>query len=298
MRARRDAEASLRIGGGAMNYRHAFHAGNFADVMKHALLARVLVRLNAKSAPYRVIDTHAGAGLYDLAGEAAMRTGEWREGVARVAGAQAPEAVAGLLKPWLDVATPMLNEERPAYPGSPLIALRLSRTQDRLTFIEKHPEEVRRLKAALAGERRARVLELDGWTGLSAQVPPPERRGLVLIDPPFEQPGEFPRMTQALAAAHRKWPTGVYILWHPIKDPAAIAAFHAALRQTGVRKILGLELHVDRIGPEGPMGGSGLVIVNPPWRLKEEAELVLPWLARRLARGEKGAWLSEWIAPE
>jgi 23S rRNA (adenine2030-N6)-methyltransferase len=175
-----------------MNYRHAFHAGNFADVFKHAVLVRILLHLREKPAPFPVIDTHAGAGLYDLTGPEASRTGEWRHGIDRVRAASlAPEA-ASLLAPYLEAVTAFNPGERlEPYPGSPLLALRFMRVQDRLTVCEREPSAGERLKRALAGDPRATAVAIDGWVALNAYLPPKERRGLVLIDPPFEQPDEF-----------------------------------------------------------------------------------------------------------
>lgn len=281
-----------------MNYRHAFHAGNFADVMKHALLARILLHLAAKPAAFRVIDTHAGCGLYDLAGDAPNRTGEWRGGIARLLAATPPAAVADLLVPYLAVVRPGMAGKRPAYPGSPRIAQVLTRRQDRLVCIEKHRDDVRRLMASLSGDRRAKALELDGWIALNAQLPPPEKRGLVLIDPPFEEPDEFARLASAFAAAHRKWPGGIYALWYPLKDLSAVEAFLADLRDSGIRKLMRLELWVDRPDAEGPLAGSGLVVANPPWTLEAECRQLLPWLAQTLARSDAAGWRAEWITPE
>lgn len=281
-----------------MNYRHVFHAGNFADVMKHAFLTRILLHLAAKPAAYRVIDTHAGTGLYNLASEAAKRSPEWRDGISRLIGTKLPPEIEALLRPYLAIVEPHLLGEEPHYPGSPLIAQQMSRTQDRLCFIEKHPVDTQHLKANTAGDRRIRALTLDGWTALNAQVPPPEKRGLVLIDPPFEEPDEFERMVEALRTAHRKWSVGTYALWYPVKSPRAVEDFIAALEATGIRKVLRLELAIDRVADGAPLGATGLIVVNPPWTLKQEAETLLPFLARRLARGPVNGWHADWVTSE
>ncbi|HRK25193.1 MAG TPA: 23S rRNA (adenine(2030)-N(6))-methyltransferase RlmJ [Beijerinckiaceae bacterium] len=281
-----------------MNYRHAFHAGNFADVLKHALLCRILVHLAAKDTPFRVIDTHAGTGVYDLTSSAAQRSPEWRDGIARLVGTHLPEEVAPLLAPYLALAAPMLSAERPTYPGSPRIALALTRTQDRLSFVEKHPDDIIGLKAAIAGDRRAKALHLDGWTAWNAQVPPPERRGLVLVDPPFEADSDWQRMVDGLIQSARKWAGGIVMLWYPVKDPATVERFFDALEATGIRKILRLELAVDQVRPDGPLAATGVIMVNPPHRLETEARLLLPFLARRLARSRDAATCIEWIVAE
>ena len=194
-----------------MNYRHGFHAGNFADVFKHAILARILVYLARKDAPFRFIDTHAGAGRYDLAGAEAKRSPEWREGVARLLKASPPEPVAALLEPYLRAIGPVDASGMPAsYPGSPAIAQTLMRPQDRIALCEAHPEEREKLVAALGRDGRLSIVGTDGYVALNAYLPPKERRGLVLIDPPFEAADEGERVEQALARALRKWPTGIY----------------------------------------------------------------------------------------
>src|SRR5262245_32697079 len=189
-----------------MNYRHAFHAGNFADVVKHAVLARILVHLREKPQPFRVIDTHAGAGAYDLAGPEAARTGEWRDGIGRLVAATLPPPAAALIEDYLAaIAARNPAGKLSTYPGSPALARALMRRQDRLIACELEPKAAAALAAELRGDPRAKAIAIDGWTALSAYVPPKERRGLVLVDPPFEAPDDLSRLVQGLAAAHRKW---------------------------------------------------------------------------------------------
>ena len=205
-----------------MNYRHAFHAGGFADVIKHIALVRILIYLQDKPASFRVIDTHAGAGLYDLTGDEARRGGEWLTGIARLMQARFSESTAPLIKPYLDIVRAF---NRPggleAYPGSPLIARALLRPQDRLTACEVEPKARKRLIDALRRDTQARVVGLDGWVALPAFVPPKERRGLILIDPPYEQKDEFERVAEGFTQAFAKWPTGIYLLWYPVKSRGA-----------------------------------------------------------------------------
>src|SRR5947209_13988542 len=202
-----------------MNYRHAFHAGGFADVIKHIVLVRMLTYLQEKPAPFRVIDTHAGAGLYDLTGDEASRSGEWLTGIARVMQARFTDQTAALVTPYLDIVRAFNpRAELVAYPGSPLIARALLRPQDRMTACELAPVPRKELIDALRRDTQARVVDLDGWVALPAFVPPNERRGLVLIDPPFEAKDEFDRMASGFAAAFAKWPTGSYLLWYPAKS--------------------------------------------------------------------------------
>ena len=281
-----------------MNYRHAFHAGNFADVVKHAVLARILVHLAGKPAAFRVIDTHAGAGLYDLAGAEASRTGEWRDGIGRLAAAELAPQVRELIAPYLDVVTGF-NRGTPiiTYPGSPALARALLRRQDRLTACELESGAARTLADQLGGDLRIKVIAIDGWTALKAYVPPKERRGLVLIDPAFEQPDEFTRLADALIAAHRKWPTGIYQLWYPIKDRREGEAFARRLADSGIPKILRVEVEVAPIDPER-LNGSGIVIVNPPWTLERELKILLPALMSVLARTGKGDVRIDWLVRE
>lgn len=280
-----------------MNYRHAFHAGNFADVFKHAVLVRILLHLREKPAAFRVIDTHAGAGLYDLTGPEAERTGEWRQGIGRVRATPLAPAAASLLAPYLEVVAAFNPGGALArYPGSPVLVLRLMRSQDRLTACELEPSANAALKRALAADLRAKSVAIDGWVGLNAFLPPKERRGLVLIDPPFEQPDEFSRLSHAIVKAQRKWPTGIYMLWYPIKDRRAVTHFGRALAESGIPKILRAELSIG--GGADDLGAAGLVLVNPPWRLAEEMETLLGTLARVLARGPGGGYGLDWLRGE
>ncbi|HVY52642.1 MAG TPA: 23S rRNA (adenine(2030)-N(6))-methyltransferase RlmJ [Devosia sp.] len=280
-----------------MNYRHAFHAGNFADVMKHVTLTRLLEYLKRKPAAFRIIDTHAGAGRYWLTGEAARRSPEWREGIGRLLAAEPKPEVRELLRPYLEaVARDNPNGTLARYPGSPLIARTLFRPQDRLTALELHPEDARALAALFAGDIQARVTELDGWLALNAYVPPKEKRGLVLVDPPFEQDGEWDRLVDGLARAHRKWATGLYMLWYPLKQPREVNSFLSALKATGIARMLRAELTI-MPATSGRLYGSGLILVNPPFTLEGELNLILPELARLLAQGGGGSRI-EWIRGE
>jgi 23S rRNA (adenine2030-N6)-methyltransferase len=282
-----------------MNYRHAYHAGNFADVVKHAVLCRVLVHLRDKPAAFRVIDTHAGAGRYDLAGPEAGKTQEWQGGIGRLMAAELAAPVRALLAPYLD-AVAGLNPDGGlrAYPGSPALARTWLRWQDRLIACELEPRAAAALGRALAGDARAKAIAIDGWTALTAYVPPVERRGVVLVDPPFEQPGEFARLAQGLAAAHRKWPSGIYLLWYPIKDTAEVAAFARGLARLGIAKMLRMELILPTAGLDTGLRGSGLIAVNPPWTLHDELKVLLPVLADVMSRGEKGIATLDWLAGE
>ena len=285
-----------------MNYRHAYHAGSFADVVKHAVLCRIIAHLRQKPAAFRVIDTHAGAGVYDLTGPEAGKTCEWRTGIGRLVGEDAqplPDQARALLAPYLDaVASFNLSGKLTAYPGSAALLQTMLRRQDRMIACELEPQAAAALLRQLRGDPRAKALAIDGWTALGAYVPPKERRGLVLVDPPFEQPEEFARLVLGLETAHRKWPTGSYLLWYPIKDPAEVAALTRRLSRTGIRKMLRVELIVPTASEDLGLRGSGLVVVNPPWTLHGELKVLLPALAAVLGRSGRPALTLDWLTGE
>jgi 23S rRNA (adenine2030-N6)-methyltransferase len=279
-----------------MNYRHAFHAGGFADVIKHIVLVRILIYLQEKPAAFRVIDTHAGAGLYDLTSEEARRGGEWLTGIARVMQARFSEAGLALLKPYLDIVRAFnTGPELAAYPGSPLFARALLRPQDRLTACEIEPGARTQLIDALRRDAQARVVDLDGWKALPAFVPPNERRGLVLIDPPFEAKDEFERTAEGFAKAFAKWPSGTYLLWYPAKsrraadelaDRIARALGSARPAAEGLR----LEFSVAPQAAGSALASTGLLIVNPPWTLASELKTILTELTKPLGQGGAGRY--------
>jgi 23S rRNA (adenine2030-N6)-methyltransferase len=279
-----------------VNYRHAFHAGSFADVFKHAVLCRILHYLRAKPAPFRVIDTHAGAGLYDLAGPEASRGGEWHYGIERLLAAQLAAPVAALLAPYLEVIGALNERGRlKTYPGSPALARAWLRPQDRLIACEVEPQAAVALRQNLRGDVRIKTLEIDGWTALGAYVPPKERRGLVLVDPPFEEDSDFFRLARGLAAAHRKWATGIYALWYPIKGRSESDALAKSLRRLGIVKMLHAELIVTPLSDPTRLNGCGLVLINPPWTLESELSVLLPALAGILGCGGKGGFKLDWL---
>jgi 23S rRNA (adenine2030-N6)-methyltransferase len=286
-----------------MNYRHAFHAGNFADVLKHAALVRILLHLGEKPAAFRVIDTHAGAGRYDLAAAPAARTGEWRDGIGRLLDAKLPDDVRALLAPYLAaVAAANGPGKLRHYPGSPLIALSVMRPQDRLVACELEPGAASTLAANLRRDRRARAVAIDGWTALNAYVPPKERRGLVVVDPPYEDKNEFVRLADALTAAQRKWATGVFLVWYPIKDRVGPDRLASMLRRSSASKnspkILRAELEWAPDAGRAGLSGAGLIIVNPPWRLDDELGRLLPSLGAAMGPQAGGRAKVDWLAGE
>jgi len=279
-----------------MNYRHLYHAGGFADVFKHIVLSLVLARLAAKETPFCVLDTHAGIGRYDLQLPEAQKTGEYRQGIGRLL--PVPDAPPEL-SPYLDLIR-SLNPDGGLrwYPGSPLLEQRLTRPQDRLVLMELHPEDARDLRRRFADDPRIGVHHQDGYLGLKAFLPPKERRGLVLIDPPYEARDELAQAATALQAAHRRWPTGVYLLWYPIKDRPPIRRFHAGLKAAPVPKMLAVELLVQADDSPERLNGSGLILVNPPWQLDRTLKSLLPWLGDKLQQAKGARTELRWLRPE
>ncbi|RUV70758.1 MAG: 23S rRNA (adenine(2030)-N(6))-methyltransferase RlmJ [Mesorhizobium sp.] len=280
-----------------MNYHHAYHAGNFADVVKHVVLSRLVEYLKQKDKAFRVIDTHAGIGRYDLSSTEAQKTGEWQGGISRLFDAALDAPAAALLAPYLE-AVRSLNSEAglKKYPGSPLIARHLMRKQDRLSAIELHRQDAAKLRALFAGDFQTRVIELDGWLALGAHLPPKEKRGLVLVDPPFEEEGEFDRLVDGLRKAHKRWPGGIYALWYPVKDRKAVIAFRKALVQSGVPKLLDIGFEIRPPSAEPSLDGSGMVVVNPPFTLERELRTLLPALHKLLVVEKPAHWTLEWLA--
>lgn len=282
-----------------MNYRHAFHAGNFADVVKHAALVLLIERLKEKEAAFRIIDTHAGAGFYDVTGSAASRTGEWKNGIGRILPQSLAPSLKALLKPYLEILTNANGGDAfMHYPGSPWIARQLLRPQDRLTAIELHPQDSTELRDLFAGDSHVKTITLDGWLALGSFVPPKERRGIVLVDPPFEERDDFDKLVAGLRLAHRRWPTGIYALWYPVKDIAAIDRFRKNLVRTGIRRLLRAELFVRNRAAVGQLNGTGLIVCNPPWKFEEALNTLLAGLWPHLADGPGAGQTIDVIAGE
>ncbi|HTW27528.1 MAG TPA: 23S rRNA (adenine(2030)-N(6))-methyltransferase RlmJ [Acetobacteraceae bacterium] len=261
-----------------MNYRHAFHAGNFADCVKHALLVCLLRTLQRKPAPLRVLDTHAGAGRYDLTAGPAARTGEWRAGIARL--------LDDPPRPLADYAA--LVQCLGLYPGSPALLRALLRPQDRLVCCELHPQDAATLRRLFADDAQVAVHARDAWEALGALLPPAERRGLVLIDPPYEAEDEFQQLVAGLWRGHARFATGVFAAWYPIKHRAPVRAFHAALSESGMRDIVAAELWLREPVDPARLNGCGLAVVNPPWQFETEAAPILAALLQRLGTREPG----------
>ena len=278
-----------------LSYRHGFHAGNFADVLKHSLLTLVINSLKQKDKPFVYIDTHAGAGKYSFKSEFAQKTGEYREGISRLWAAQ---DVPAELKDYLAaVRAENTGRQLLRYPGSPQLVKRLVRAQDRLLLSELHSSDFVALQQLFAGDKQVTVVKEDGLQTLSKKLPPIQKRGLILIDPSYEMRDENKKIVAALTMAHRHFATGVFALWYPVIERAATESFMQQLVQTGIPRQLRIEHCVAADGAGRGMTGSGMVFINPPWQLDSQANVLLPWLNHVLTAGQ-GRWKVEWQVPE
>ncbi len=278
-----------------LSYRHGFHAGNFADVLKHALLALTIQALKQKDKPFLYIDTHAGAGKYRLDSEYARKTGECADGVVKLwRQAEPPPELRDYLAA---VRAENVGGELLRYPGSPQLARRLLRAQDRLWLSELHNTDFAALRELFAGDKQVTVSMEDGLERLEKKLPPPQKRGLVLIDPSYEMRSEYRQVLQAVVAAHRRFATGVYAVWYPVLERAALEKWLREWAATGIERQLRIEHCVAPDGAGRGMTGSGMLFINPPWRLDEQAKVLLPWLNHVLADG-RGEWLVHWQVPE
>lgn len=277
-------------------YRHQFHAGNFADVFKHALLAQLVLALEKKDKPLFCLDTHAGIAHYDLQHEWAQKNAEYKDGIELLWGRKdAPPVLA----PYLDA----LRAENPDgklryYPGSPRLVRRFMRPHDRLVLSELNQKDCASLATLFARDRQVSVHLMDGYHALKAFLPPPERRALVFIDSSFDRAQELRRLTQGCAEAHRKFATGVYALWYPLLEPAVMQAFERRVEATGIRKILQLEIAVHPREWRLTMRGCGLLVVNPPFGFEAAARAILAWLWPVLSRQGDGEQRVRWLAAE
>lgn len=278
-----------------MNYRHVFHAGNFADVVKHVVLSLLLKSLHRKDTPFCYLDTHAGAGRYDLSIAAAQKTGEYREGILRLWNSEPPPETVDYL-----AAVRALNDGKTLryYPGSPAIGRILLRPQDRMVLLESQPDECSLLKTAFAGDRQVTVRSQDGYAGLKALLPPVEKRGLVLIDPPYESDKEYEQVATGLRIAYKRWQSGMYAAWYPVKNRPPLDRFHRALVASGIRKIMIIELCPYPEDSGFRLNGCGMVIINPPWTLEETLRPLLPRLLAVLQQHPAGHTAVSWLVPE
>jgi 23S rRNA (adenine2030-N6)-methyltransferase len=277
-------------------YRHLFHAGNFADVFKHALLTRLLLLLEQKDKPFCYLDTHAGIGRYDLSHAWAQKLTEYKDGIERV---WQRDDIPELLAPYMQIVRAQNRDSQLRfYPGSPVIARELLRPTDRMVLVELSKDDCARLGHLFAEEPRVKVVNDDGYHALKTFLPPHERRGLTLIDSSFDRGGEFERLTQGLVLARRRFATGVYALWYPLMEPPVMHQFERSVAASGVRKILQAELSVWGSKWRASLRGCGMLVVNPPFGFEQQARTVLDWLWPALSEDREGGVRVRWLVPE
>lgn len=279
-----------------LSYRHSFHAGNHADVVKHTVQSLIIESLTEKEKAFLYLDTHSGAGRYQLTSAESEKTGEYLEGIARIwAASERPE----ILVPYLEIVEKLNPDgELRYYPGSPLLAKELLRSQDQLIMTELHPSDYPRLVEEFARDRRAEVLKEDGFQQLKSKLPPVSRRGFVLIDPPYELKTDYEAVVSAIVDGYKRFATGVYAIWYPVVSRTQINNMVEALRETGIRKILQIELGIQPDSEERGMTASGMIVINPPWKLEAQMQAIMPWLYQTLVPDHQGHTLIEWITPE
>lgn len=280
-----------------MNYRHAYHAGNHADVLKHIVLVRVLEHMKKKDKPFRVIDAHAGIGLYDLGGIEAGKTGEWEGGIGKLATPLTPE-IEALIRPYREVIAALNGgQELRLYPGSPELAVCLMRIQDRLVANELHPKDAITLERHFIRDVRVDVTSMDADICIKSKLPPPERRGVILIDPPYELKSEAERAVKMLAQGLRRFAQGVFLVWYPLKADATAETIVNGVAALGAAATLRIELRMREAFEGGGLAGSGVLLLNTPWTLDEELRVIVPALAQRLGLGDFGRATVEWLVP-
>ena len=273
-----------------MNYRHIYHAGNFADCLKHTVFSRIITYMQRKDKAFRIIDTHAGPGIYDLSSEEAQKTGEWKDGIGRLLEAQWSKKAKELLEPYFSAVEAYNSDGKlQFYPGSPMLARNLMRKQDRLTLNELHPEDFKSLSKHFAGDIQVKTQEISGWSGLKSNLPPKEKRGILLVDPAFEEKGVFFRMVRGAGEALERFSTGTMCFWYPIKHGLEMKEFnHDMTNVVGHPNTIVTELWVT--DSQKSLNGSGMVIVNPPFTLVNELRIILPEMAKTLSQGDDSGW--------
>lgn len=278
-----------------LSYQHIYHAGNFADVHKHAVLCLLLKALGAKEKPFFVLDAFAGRGGYELVSKESEKTGEYHQGIERIyAAGDAPPLMSGYLK-----AVKLFNadDRLQRYPGSPWLIRHLIREQDRMALCELHPQEFEALREVIRSRRGVALHKRDGLDAMKALLPPRERRGLLLIDPAYEVKSEYEAVADAVIHSCRHWREGVYAIWYPLLAAGNHEKLLAGLKRSGIRKILNCTLSVDA-ADAGGMFGSGMIVINPPWKLNDELKSLMPWLLSQMQQDAKGDFLVRWLVPE
>lgn len=277
-----------------LSYRHGFHAGNHADVFKHAALCLILKKLTAKEAPFVYLDTHSGAGHYNLNKQWSQTTVEFMDGIERVLNA---ERTPPLLEEYVHLVKQAREAKPMAYPGSPNIARALLRPQDKLVLMELHNNEIRELKRHCAGDKRVSFHHRDGFEGLVGLMPPVLPRGVALIDPSYEVKADYETVARSISKAAARWATGMFVVWYPLlgesRDLSQLLL--KKLKQSTEHSLLVAELAVKEQSAEFGMHGSGLAILNPPWQLNDQLRELLPALAEMLAQDDKASWRVEWL---
>lgn len=279
-----------------LSYRHSFHAGNHADVLKHIVQTLIIESLKEKEKPFLYLDTHAGAGRYQLTNAHATRTGEYLEGIARL---WQQEEVSELILPYLEaVGSLNTSDELRYYPGSPLLAAKLLREQDLLMLTELHPTDFPLLRTEFSRDKRVRVCREDGFGQLKSKLPPASRRGFALIDPPYELKQDYSAVVKGIVEGYKRFATGTYAIWYPVVHRQQIKRMLKELEATGIRKILQIELAVKPDSDQLGMTASGMIVINPPWKLASQMASILPWLHKTLVPEGTGHTLVEWVVPE
>ncbi len=281
-----------------MNYRHAFHAGNHGDVLKHSILSRVLTYLVAKDKPLALLDTHAGIGIYDLESPEAFKTGEWRDGIAKLLDARLSTEAATLLNPYMSIVRTLNPEGKlQRYPGSPEIARALLRPMDRIILNELHPQDCATLTQRYQPGKRIRVTGVDANQSAKAELPFKEKRGLVLVDPAFEVTDESERVVRLVTDSRQRMANVCMLIWYPVTTQKFADDFCKAVAACQAPGMLRMELRVRDAKPAEGLAGSGLIAINPPWSLPDEANVILPALARILGQGKWGRGTVDWLTP-
>lgn len=279
-----------------LSYRHSFHAGNHADVLKHIVQSLIIESLKEKETPFLYLDTHAGAGRYQLTTKHAGKTEEYREGIARL---WQRDDLPTELAAYLTVMTKLnAKGDLHYYPGSPLLAKFLLREQDKLVLTELHPSDYPLLRAEFAKDKRAQVLRQDGFQQLKSKLPPSSRRGIILIDPSYELKSDYQSVVNAVLEGYKRFATGIYAIWYPVVLRQQVKRMIHGLQNSGMRKILKIELAVRPDSDQRGMTASGMIIINPPWKLEQQIRILLPWLHKVLVPEGIGHTCVEWIVPE
>lgn len=279
-----------------LSYRHSFHAGNHADVLKHTVQSLIIESLKEKDKPFLYLDTHAGAGRYQLSGEHAARTGEYREGIARI---WQQDSLPAELEPYISAVSHFNRSgQLRYYPGSPLIARQLLREQDSLQLTELHPTDFQLLRSEFQKDSRTRAERADGYQQLKSKLPPISRRGMVLIDPPYEIKSDYKAVVSGIHEGYKRFATGVFALWYPVVLRNQIKRMINNLEATGIRHILQIELAIRPDNEQRGMTASGMIVINPPWKLEQQMGTLLPWLHSKLVPASTGHTTVNWIVPE